>query len=275
MAQPNGKPAKVEEEHAINCQDLVYAFQEGAESALTGATLQLPRGARCLLVGANGAGKSTMLRILAGKRLTKTRCCRILGQDVFMNPPGGVIYLGTEWSNNPVVRGDIVVSEFLDSVGGYRHKVRRDRLLSILDVDLDWHMHQISDGERRRVQLCMGLMTEWDVLLLDEVTVDLDVLVRSDLLAFLVEESETRGATIVYATHIFDGLTVFPTHIAHLQLGATPDDLVMWDTKRPTEDLFNLALNWIRVDRDLRREQEKARGRERGPKNDVSLLYTR
>jgi CCR4-NOT complex subunit CAF16 len=49
-----------------------------------------------------------------------------------------VVYLGTEWSNNPVVRGDIVVSEFLDSVGGYRHKERRDHLLSILDVDLDW-----------------------------------------------------------------------------------------------------------------------------------------
>jgi len=41
---------------------------------------------------------------------------------------------------NPVVRGDIVVSHFLDSVGGYRHKQRRDRLLDILDVDLDWHM---------------------------------------------------------------------------------------------------------------------------------------
>ncbi len=70
---------------------------------------------------------------------------------------------------NPVVRGDIVVSVFLDSVGGYRHKQRRDRLLDILDIDLDWHMHQISDGERRRVQLCFGLMVEWDVLLLDEV----------------------------------------------------------------------------------------------------------
>lgn len=70
---------------------------------------------------------------------------------------------------NPVVRGDIVVSTFLDSVGGYRHKERRDRLLDILDIDLDWHMHQISDGERRRVQLCFGLMVEWDVLLLDEV----------------------------------------------------------------------------------------------------------
>ena len=52
---------------------------------------------------------------------------------------------------NPVVRGDIVVSDFLNSVGGYRHKARRDRLLDILDVDLDWHMHTISDGERRRV----------------------------------------------------------------------------------------------------------------------------
>jgi CCR4-NOT complex subunit CAF16 len=70
---------------------------------------------------------------------------------------------------NPVVRGDIVVEHFLNSVGGYRHKERRDRLLDILDVDLDWHMHSISDGERRRVQLCMGLMIPWDVLLLDEV----------------------------------------------------------------------------------------------------------
>ena len=70
---------------------------------------------------------------------------------------------------NPVVRGDIVVSTFLDSVGGYRHKERRDKLLDILDVDLDWHMHAVSDGERRRVQLCMGLMQPWEVLLLDEV----------------------------------------------------------------------------------------------------------
>jgi ABC-type uncharacterized transport system ATPase subunit len=39
---------------------------------------------------------------------------------------------------NSVVRSDIVVADFLDSVGGYRHKERRDRLLDILDVDLDW-----------------------------------------------------------------------------------------------------------------------------------------
>ena len=43
----------------------------------------------------------------------------------------------------------------------------------------------------------MGLMGQWDLLLLDEVTVDLDVLVRSELLKFLQEESDTRGATII------------------------------------------------------------------------------
>lgn len=255
--------------HAIDCQDLWFSFTDDSESALCGTTLQLPKGARCLLVGANGAGKSTLLRILAGKRLVKTNKCTILGQDVFMKPPGGIIYLGTEWSSNPVVRSDIVVSDFLDSVGGYRHKERRDRLLHILDVDLDWHMHQISDGERRRVQLCMGLMGEWDVLLLDEVTVDLDVLVRSELIDYLVGESETRGATIVYATHIFDGLHVFPTHVAHLQLGATPALPLEWNPTKTRDDLFKIALEWIREDRELRREKEKKAGRMRGPKTDT------
>ena len=112
----------------------------------------------------------------------------VKGQDVFRKTPEGIAYLGTEWyvlqnheflalshlhlsrAMNPVVRGDIVVADFLNSVGGYRHKERRDALLDILDVDLDWHMHAISDGERRRVQLVMGLMGEWDVLLLDEVS---------------------------------------------------------------------------------------------------------
>ncbi|ORX38627.1 P-loop containing nucleoside triphosphate hydrolase protein [Kockovaella imperatae] len=259
---------------AIDCHKLDFSWNQDSELVLEGVDLNLGKGSRCLLIGANGAGKSTLLRILAGKRLTKTRACKILGQDVFMNPPNGVVYLGTEWSTNPVVRSDIVVSEFLDSVGGYRHKERRDRLLSILDVDLDWHMHQISDGERRRVQLCMGLMTEWDVLLLDEVTVDLDVLVRSDLINFLIQETETRGATIVYATHIFDGLSSFPTHICHLQLGRTPRPLHVWEATSGVEDLFKLALQWTREDRDLRRIKEKETGRVRGPKkaDEVSVL---
>ena len=52
------------------------------------------------------------------------------------------------------------------------------------------------------------------VLLLDEITVDLDVLGRADLMSFLRRECEERNVTIVYATHIFDGLEQFATHVA-------------------------------------------------------------
>ncbi|KAJ0870440.1 putative ABC-type xenobiotic transporter [Helianthus annuus] len=73
---------------------------------------------------------------------------------------------------------------------------------SVLDIDMSWRMHKVSDGQRRRVQICMGLLKEFKVLLLDEITVDLDVLARADLLTFLKKKCEERGATIIYATHI-------------------------------------------------------------------------
>ncbi|KAJ9121539.1 hypothetical protein QFC22_002157 [Naganishia vaughanmartiniae] len=262
------------EQLAIEVRELSFTYTQGAEATrltaeqtLEDIDLLLERGSRCLLIGANGSGKSTLLRILAGKKLTKTKCAKILGQDAFQHPPRSVVYLGTEWANNPVIKSDIGVAHFLDSVGGYRHPERRDMLLNLLDVDLDWRMHQISDGERRRVQLCMGLMGQWDVLLLDEVTVDLDVLVRSELLAFLIKESEERGATIVYATHIFDGLQSFPTHICHLQLGRTPTPLISWPIEKSSEvkhshsDLLEIALEWLTEDRDLRRKMEKEKGK--------------
>ncbi|KAI9447745.1 P-loop containing nucleoside triphosphate hydrolase protein [Lactarius indigo] len=265
----------------ITVQNLTYHHDLSAPASLSDINIDLPKGSRTLLIGANGAGKSTLLQILAGKRLVALEGAQILikGRDVFRDSPPGVTYLGTEWevfvAMNPVVRGDIVVEHFLDSVGGYRHKDRRDRLLDILDVDLDWHMHAISDGERRRVQLCMGLMQPWDVLLLDEVTVDLDVQVRSDLLSFLKEDSERREATIIYATHIFDGLNEFPTHIAHMRFGTFvkkprpwPHALAERSLDNTAENLdrtlFKVALQWLREDREHRRELEKTGRKTRG-----------
>lgn len=223
-----------------------------------------------------------MLQILAGKRLVTTHGAdiRVHSLDVFRDSPPGVTFLGTEWAMNPVVRGDILVSAFLDSVGGYRHKERRDILLDILDVDLDWRMHAISDGERRRVQLCFGLMVPWDVLLLDEVTVDLDVLVRDDLLNFLKRDSETRGATILYATHIFDGLNNFPTHIAHMRSGSFVTSPSAWPII-PTSSLamkfststtlYNVALQWLKEDRDHRRQLENQGMKRRGARRDETV----
>ena len=80
---------------------------------------------------------------------------------------------------------------------GDKYLERVKELIQIMDINPKWRMHQISDGERRRVQLVLGLIKPWTLLLMDEVTVDLDVLVRADLLEFLKRETEKRDATIV------------------------------------------------------------------------------
>jgi len=86
-----------------------------------------------------------------------------------------------------------------------------------------------------KIEVSVQDKTCMQVLLLDEITVDMDVVGRLDLLKFFVEECETRGATIIYATHIFDGLEKWITHIAyltdgHLRIG----ELLSIDSLKPT-----------------------------------------
>jgi CCR4-NOT complex subunit CAF16 len=209
------------EQFAIETNHLTYKFTNG-KVGLANITVELPWRSRTLLVGSNGAGKSTLLKLLAGKTLSTVGKIAIGGHDPFRGGSDAsniTTYLGTEWASNPVVRRDIPVTVLIDSIGGSVFQERRDELVELLDIDLTWRMHQVSDGERRRVQLAMGLLKPWKVLLLDEVTVDLDVLVRQRLLSFLKKETETRECSIIYATHIFDGLGQWPTNVVHIQSG--------------------------------------------------------
>ena len=190
----------------------------------------------------------------------------IAGVDPFKEGLEGVTYLGLEWVLNPIVRTDIDVVTLLNSVGGEYYSERRDELVQVLDIDLTWRMHAVSDGERRRVQLAMGLLRPWTILLLDEITVDLDLLSRSNFLAFLKKETNERPCTIVYATHILDNLATWPTHLVHMSLGkvkkwgnlhdmgvsSDPDSRVLSGNSQ----LGELVLNWLQEDLD-----------ERGPRN--------
>lgn len=178
------------------------------------------------------------------------------GLDPFTNSLEGVTYLGLEWVLNPIVRSDIAVPELLKSVGGDHYPERRDELVRILDVDLNWHLHAVSDGERRRVQLCMGLLRPWRILLLDEITVDLDLLSRHNFLSFLKRETESRDCTIVYATHILDNLAEWPSHLAHMSLGKVKKWGPIDTFEVPRSDggvegnsrLGQLVLHWLRED---------------------------
>ncbi|KAK9386878.1 P-loop containing nucleoside triphosphate hydrolase protein [Lipomyces mesembrius] len=270
---------------AIEVDNLTYVFPNSVVG-LHDINITLPQHSRTLLLGANGAGKSTLLRILAGKTLAKRGTIRINGVDPFRSGVPGVTYLGTEWAANPVVRHDMPVPVLLSSVGGDMFPDRRDDLIDILDVDLAWHMHAVSDGERRRVQLVMGLLRPWRTLLLDEVTVDLDVLVRARLLDFLLRETLTRECAIVYATHIFDGLAEWPTHIAHIHMGRVIDigntaaimaafvrtaggksDVSLQSYSRNSA-LLTLALKWLKddlADRGKREDVKKLKWEDISP----------
>ncbi|KAJ5302070.1 hypothetical protein N7508_006933 [Penicillium antarcticum] len=253
MADTNSNPLP-----GIEVQNLSYKFQDGSDG-LENVQMSLPPGSRTLLIGANGAGKTTLLRLLSGKRLAPNDTIAVGGKDPFKDTLEGVTYLGVEWVLNSIVRTDIDVPTLLASVGGNAYPERRDELIDILDIDMRWRMHAVSDGERRRVQLAMGLLRPWQVLLLDEITVDLDLLSRSNFLAFLKRETETRPCTIVYATHILDNLAQWPTHLAHMHLGKIKafgtvesfhEQVPEWTSENSR--LGELVLKWLKEDMQAR-----------------------
>lgn len=97
-------------------------------------------------------------------------------------------------------------------------------------------------------------------------TVDLDVLARSRFLSFLATETMTRACTIVYATHIMDGLAAWPTHLVRMTLGtikkygsvASFDLPLLAPTGKEAGGLFRnsalleLVLKWLEEDLDER-----------------------
>ncbi|KAF3455356.1 hypothetical protein FNV43_RR05807 [Rhamnella rubrinervis] len=263
----------------INCLRFTYPGIDGhpppgSKPLIDDFSLTLNAGDRCLLVGSNGAGKTTILKILGGKHMVEPHMVRLLGRSAFhdttLTTSGDLCYLGGEWRRDVAFAGfevpiqmDISAEKMIFGVGGIDPQ-RRSELIKVLDINLSWRLHKASDGQRRRVQICMGLLKPFKVLLLDEITVDLDVLTRADLLKFLRKECEERGATIIYATHIFDGLEEWPSHIVYVANGKLQLAKPMNSVKEMSKlSLMRTVESWLRKERDeerKRRKERKARG---------------
>jgi CCR4-NOT complex subunit CAF16 len=270
-------------ENAIDVKGLTFAYDSNPTAIiLNDLNLTLPKGSRCLLIGANGSGKSTLMRILAGRHLTPCeKDMKILGLNAFRDTKLNFhrSYLDCDWGMRTVafagagvpLMADIPVHKMMERLQA-SYPERRDELVEMLGIDLNWRMHQLSDGQRRRVQLLLGLVRPFQILLLDEITTSLDVCVRQDLLRWLEKESTDRGATIVYATHIFDGLDDWPTHLTYL----TDSGVTGWqgkleeleyyqklkEDKHPAK-MLAVADHWLRKELERNREKrkfEKAQG---------------
>lgn len=202
---------------AISVESLSFSF--GEKKLFDGLSFELPPGARCVLLGPNGVGKSTLLRILAGKHWVSEKQAYLLGKPVFTGhfPPEERGWVAERFP----FELDISVGEIL------KHRLLinavdtqfLNELLELLGIHLHWRMHQVSQGQRRRVDLFLSLLHRPQVLFLDEAISDLDLRCRQKVLNWLKREGQRAGMTILLATHLLEVLTDWATHVIYLSFG--------------------------------------------------------
>ncbi len=209
----------------INIKNLSFNYFD--KNILNNMNLELNENDKLLLVGRNGAGKSTLLRLISG-----LNSCHnydnfsILGTSSPNDQFNGVAYLGNRWVRNisfmgqssytaDIRAGDMMKKWQEDNIE------RRDELVRVLEINLDWKMHEVSDGQRKKVQILLALLKPFKLLVIDEFLNELDIIVRDNLLQYIDKEIKIRNGVFIYATHIFDNLDKFMNKILFIDDGTT------------------------------------------------------
>lgn len=105
---------------------------------------------------------------------------------------------------------------------------------------------------------------------------DLDILVRDDLMNFLKEESEQRGCTVVYITHIFDGIEHWPTHVGFLADGGFESVSEASELPALAEGkLMELVEAFLRKHKEKRAAAAAAGEKVQHPESDKGFQYLR
>jgi len=197
----------------IKIQNLDFSYD--LKLIFKNISLDFKSGRRYVLAGLNGCGKSTLLKVIGGKVMCPHETISVKGQDPFRKTicNSFITYINNEWGMRTVaycgynlpLQSSITVKEMSKHIKK-QYPERNKELIKVLDINEDWRLNSISEGQRKRVQLYLNLIKPFDVCLLDEITVNLDILVKDKLLQYLKKESTENNSCIIYVTHIFDGL---------------------------------------------------------------------
>ncbi len=230
----------------VSLQEVRIAF--GGPQLLDGVTFQIERGERVCLVGRNGAGKSTIMKIVDGElipdsgEVIRAKGARVasLEQEVPQDLAGTVFEVVSEGlgdivellaeyrslvhspglSEDAGIIADLErVQHLIESSGGWQIQQRVETVLSRLGLDAEAVAAGLSGGYKRRVLLARALVNEPDLLLLDEPTNHLDIEAIGWLEEFLLE---FRGA-ILFITHDRRFLQTLATRIIELDRGRVTD----------------------------------------------------
>jgi energy-coupling factor transport system ATP-binding protein len=220
----------------VSCVDLTYSYPGSERAALKSVTLELRAGEYVGVVGPNGGGKSTLVRLLNGLLRADSGCVRVGGLDpatepfevrkkvgmLFQDPENGLVA--------PFVEDDVAFG--LENLGVPREEMRDRVREAIRAVGLEGYErrepHTLSGGEKQRVALAGLLALDPEILLLDEPTSMLDAAGRREVLERL---EELRGArTVLHVTHhleeLFDADRVLVLNAGKLVADVSPERLV-------------------------------------------------
>lgn len=197
----------------ISTAGLARTFQtkNGPVEAVRGIDLTVRPGEILGLLGPNGAGKTTTLRMLTTLLPPTGGVATVAGHDLLADPAAvrqRIGYVAQAGGVDPqeTVRSELVVQGRLYRLSRTDAAARAEELareLGLTDL-LDRSTAALSGGQRRRLDIALGLTHRPDVLFLDEPTTGLDPGSRADLWALVRRLRDGHGTTVVLTTHYLD-----------------------------------------------------------------------
>lgn len=119
------------------------------------------------------------------------------------------------------------------------HKERRDELVKVLGINLDWRMHECSDGQRKKVRIMIKLLRPFQLCVIDEFAADLDIFSRTRFFEYLGRECDKYGSAVIYATHIFDHADSWASHVMFMQLNKVLSPVYCLETYEPYHEILS------------------------------------
>ena len=221
-----------------------YRTGSGEIPAVQGVSFTLERGASLGLAGESGCGKSTLanaiLRLLPADT-TVDGSVLLSGEDVLAMKPGrlrsvrwtegAIVFQGALHALNPVQRVGKQIAEPMllhrtqASRSAAANRVRELLELVGLPGDRDHaYPHQLSGGQRQRVLIAMALACDPSLLIADEPTTALDVMVQAQVLALLASLREQHGLSMIFITHDLSVLTDVCDSLAVMYAGKVVEE---------------------------------------------------